>query len=368
MLFLDFETKSACDIRKAGADAYARHPTTDILCVGYTYADEKIVHCVKPEEIRERAIGSLIWQGIPVVAHNAPFELAIWNHVGVRHYGWPRLKPEQTICTMAMAYSAALPGALADAAPASGLTVQKDSAGHRIMLQLSQPRARDEDCLFCEDGCAECITWWTPEDVPEKFEKLYAYCRQDIEVERQLYNRLLKLSSKEREIWLLDHKINQRGVQVDLKAVDAAMELVEMEKKRLNLELNAVTRGAVSVTSATGQLTDWIRSRGVETEGVAKSDVLELLGRDTIPADVREALLLRQEAAKSSTAKLKAMRLGACDDGRLRGMFQYYGAGATGRWAGRRVQLQNLPRPVLSQKQIEEVFEVLTEGETRGYR
>lgn len=288
-------------------------------------------------------------EGATVIAHNAPFELAIWNNVCVPKYGWPPLSPDQVICTMAMAYAMALPGSLEKAAAAVGISEQKDMAGSRIMMQLSQPRG------FAEDGSP---IWYTPESHPEKFERLYSYCKQDIEVERQLFKRLMQLSPAEREVWLLDYKINRRGVAVDLQAARAAIEIVKLEKERLNLEMRNVTGNAVATCTATGQLTDWLRSLGITVDGVAKADVLELLEDPTLPAVARKALLLRQEAAKSSTAKLEAMVNSAGQDGRIRGTTQYHGAG-TGRWAGRKLQVHNFPRPKLEQEDIESIFEIL---------
>lgn len=349
VLFIDFETRSTVNIKKAGADVYARHPSTDAWCMGYAVND-------MPVDLTTRQSGWDEWSAadfadwpmgeMTFVAHNAAFELAIWNHIMVPRYGWPPLKPEQVVCTMAMAYAMALPGALADAAPAAGIDVQKDMQGHRIMLQLAQPRTEDP------------LTWYTPEEFPEKFERLYAYCKQDVEVERQLYKRLLPLSDSERRLWILDQKINQRGVQVDLPAVRKAIEIVRMETNRLNAEMRKVTNNAVATCGAHQQLKDWLLFRGVSTDSVAKGDVTDLLA-GPLPDDCRAALLLRQEAAKTSTAKFEAMLNGACDDGRLRGMFQYHAA-STGRWGGRRVQLQNLPRPKLKQAEIDQIFEVLT--------
>jgi DNA polymerase bacteriophage-type len=344
VLHLDFETKSTYDIKKGGADAYARHESTDLLCVGYAFDEEPVV-VAKGGQVPARLLNH-VKDGRTVVAHNAAFELAIWNYCATRRYGWPELKPEQVECTMTMAYAMAFPGSLANAATAVGLDAQKDASGHRIMLQLSQPRKVNEDGS---------VVWW---DDAEKFERLYEYCKQDIEVERQLCKRLLKLSAKEREVWLLDQKINQRGVQVDLVAVRAAIELVKAEKKRLDEEMRRVTKNAVATCTATGQLTDWLRIKGLDVEGVAKADVAEWLDND-IPEECRKALLLRQEAAKSSTAKLESMALRACSDGRIRGTTQYHGA-ATGRWAGRGIQVQNFPRnSLLGQGQIEAVFEIL---------
>jgi DNA polymerase len=359
VLFLDFETRSTVDLRKCGADVYARHPSTDILCVGWAFANDELVKVTRPTPGTQEAFGSHVARGGTVIAHNAPFELAIWNNVGSKLYGWPRLQPEQVHCTMAMAYAMALPGKLENVAPALGLDVEKDMSGHRVMMQLSQPRK-----IHPSAGPGESrVEWW---DDPAKFDKLFAYCAQDVEVERQVYKRLMALSASERQLWLLDYKINQRGIQVDLPAVNAAIRIVELEQERLNIEMRKVTSGAVSTCTATGQLTDWLRWQGVKLDGVAKSDVIELLEQKGLPSACRQALLLRQEAAKSSTAKLEAMKLRASEDGRIRGTTQYHGAG-TGRWAGRGIQVQNFPRPQMRQDQIEAVLDGITGENAHGY-
>lgn len=344
-LHIDFETRSACDLKIAGADVYSKHPTTDVWCMGFAFTNEP-VFLWKNTDGKPRDVLDYVEAGGKCVAHNAPFELAIWNNVLVPKYCWPELKPEQIVCTMSMAYAMALPGSLEKAAAAAGIEKQKDMGGHRIMLQLSQPRK------LAEDGTP---IWWDDE---EKLQKLFRYCIQDIEVERELFKRLMPLSPQERQVWLLDYEINQRGVAVDIEAVKAAIKMVEAEKDRLNSEMRKITNNAVATCTATGQLTDWLKWRGVELEGVAKADVIELLELDTLPNDCRAALLLRQEAAKSSTAKLESMLGSTGEDGRIRGIFQYHGAG-TGRWAGRRIQPQNFPRPRLSEREIENVFELL---------
>lgn len=366
-LFIDFETRSRADIKTAGADVYARDLSTDVLCLGVG-ADEK-VGLWTPRQGAEsiQPVLNHVAAGGEVVAHNAAFELAIWNWIGVRKYGWPVLRPEQVTCTLAMSYSMALPGALEHAAPAAGLNVQKDTAGHRVMLQVSQPKkiypcaCTSTDCLFC-GNTGELVEWYEPETHPDKFQKLYAYCKQDVLVEMELYKRLLPLSESERELWLLDYKINQRGLQVDVPAARKALEIVDAEAERLNLEMREVTKDGVATCTAVRQLMDWLTFRGVEgVESVAKADVIELLARDNLPEDCRQALLLRQEAAKSSTKKLKTLLNGVCDDGRMRSLFQFCGAGATGRFAGRRFQPHNLPRPKLKQSFIEAIFEILEE-------
>lgn len=348
----DFETRSACDLKKSGAEVYARHPSTDMLCFGFAFDDEP-VQLIKLGEALPKRVGDYIESGGTFIAHNAPFELAIWNHVCAFVYGWPLLRPEQTLCTMAMSYAMALPGSLEKAAAAAGIDAQKDMAGHRIMMQLSQPRE------LLPDGT---VRWWVD---PEKFEKLYAYCKTDIEVERKLFKRLVQLSPKERHLWLLDYKINQRGVGIDLPAVKNAIALVESEKDRLDKRIREITGNQVATCAATAQLRNWIRYLGVEVESVAKADVVEMLGDEALPVQARTALVLRQEAAKTSTAKLDKMVTAAGDDGRIRGIFQYHGA-STGRWAGRLIQPQNFPRQTLSPEEIEGVFDILKGDQTQA--
>lgn len=377
-LFVDFEVRSTVDLKKCGADVYARHPSTEVMCMGYALGDgAPLIWKAASGQHAGRAIwagmAEHIENGRPVVAHNAAFELAIWNHVCVHKYGWPPLKVEQAVCTMAMSYAMALPGALADVANAVNLPENKDNAGHRVMMQLSQPRKGPEsECIVCGGegyvfghqwelpASCHCTTWYTPESHPEKFEKLYAYCLQDIEVERQLYNRLLQLSPEEQEIWQLDRKINDRGVKVDVEAVRAAIRLVELEKDRYDREIREATNDHVATCSAVGQLKTWLLRFGISTESIDKAAVADLLEDPlgVLPEEVRRALELRQLAAKSSTSKLEAMLLGIGPDGRLRGMFQYHGAGP-GRWTGRRVQLHNMVRSKMPQADIEQVFEIL---------
>lgn len=347
---IDFETRSGADLIKVGADVYSQHHTTDAICLAYAFNDAPVELWI-PGLPTPKALLDHVSKGGTVLGHNiGNFEMLIWNNVMVFKYDWPELKIEQCQDTMAMAYAMSLPGSLDDASRAAGINYQKDMKGHRIMLQLCQPRD------VTADGK---IVWWDETEVPEKYQALYAYCKQDVEVERGLCKRLMRLSKSEQDLWELDFKINRRGVYVDLVAAKVALEVVEEEKNRLNLKMRSATGNAVGMCTATGQLTDWLKSKGLEVPSVAKADVLDLLSKE-IPNDCREALLLRQEAAKTSTAKLQAMIKGASVGGRMRGLFQYHGA-STGRWAGRRVQLQNLPRPKIRQDLINETFRILGE-------
>jgi len=344
----DFETRSEVDLKEVGLDVYARHPSTDVWCFGWAIDDGE-PQIWTPGEPFPAAIRWPMVQFprvVRIIAHNAPFELAIWNHICVPRYGWPPLRPEQTRCTMAMAYAMSLPGSLENASAALGLTQQKDMAGHRLMMQMSRPRAIEPEGT---------VVWW---DDFDKQMQLAEYCKQDVRTEQALCKRLLQLSESEQKIWELDYKINQRGIYIDRTAVTTAMWVVKKEVERLNEEMKKATEYEVCAATEVATMTKWIQSRGVPIEGLAKADVIDALKLDYVPEGVRKALLIRQEAGKTSTAKLHTMVTCLNEDHRARGLLQYHAAG-TGRWGGRRIQTQNLPRPSIPQETIEQVIDVL---------
>lgn len=324
----DFETRSTVDLKATGLYTYARHPETDALCFSWCI-DEGPVSVWTPGEPFPVALSQHIETDGVFVGHNVGFEFDIWNEICGPRYGWPSLRLAQCECTAAMAYSMGMPGALEDAAPAAGIDMRKDAAGKRLMLQMCKPRS------------VAPLTWW---EEPEKIERLKEYCKQDTEVERALHKRLVQLSKRERDIWLLDHKINARGIHVDRNAITSAQVVVAQEQDRLNAELRKLTDNFVGFATETQRLKDWIAYRGIALPGIAKADVLEALDDADLPADVRRVLEIRKESGRSSTAKLGSMLSAAGADDRVRGILQYHGA-ATGRWAGRRIQPQNFPRP-----------------------
>ena len=369
-LGIDFETRSEVDLKKAGLHNYATDPSTGVHCLSYGPDPEHIKTWVEGEPFPED-LKVHIAQGGIITAWNAAFELAIWNLCCVKKYGWPPLPIRQVRCSMVRAYAMALPGALDDAAPALGVGQRKDSEGHRIMLQLSRPK---------KDG-----SMWRREDDLDKFLKLYSYNKQDVRTELSCLERLMELSPSECDLWELDYKINNRGVLCDLASVDKAIAIIQSEKKRLDGEMLKVTGGVVGSCTEVQLLGKWIKSQGVEMDGLAKADVLNALAgikeevlssEDSaveftltaeippMPPAVRRALELRQEAAKSSTAKLIAMREKASPDGRIRNLHQFHAA-STGRWAGRGVQIQNLfrGRPGNTYADVEAMFSMLDDKE-----
>ena len=352
---LDFETRSKIDLKKSGLHNYATDESTGVHCMSYGPDPDHIKTWVEGEPFPKDLAAHIASGGI-ITAWNAAFELAIWNLCAVKKYGWLPLPINQVRCSMVRAYAMALPGALEDAAPALGVDQRKDAEGRRIMLQLSKPK---------KDG----TMWRRDVDSLDKFMKLYDYNRQDVRTELACLERLMELSPSENALWELDHKINNRGVMCDLASINKADAIIQSEQKRLNGEMLQVTGGVVGSCNEVQMLGKWIAAQGVQMDGLAKADVLNALAEadeadatwvTPMPPAVRRALELRQEAAKSSTAKLVAMREKASPDGRIRNMHQFHGA-STGRWAGRGIQVQNLPRyrDGIKQENVDEMFSML---------
>lgn len=342
---IDFETFSQCDLTKCGADVYAEDITTEVLCLAYAFNEDPIKEWLPGDELPIDLIDHVRKKGI-IKGHNSgAFEYLIWNNCLPDEF--LKLDINQIEDTLAQTYAMSLPGALEKAAPAAGLDIKKDVKGKRVMLQLCKPKKN-------KDGS---LTRYTPENAPEKFQVLYDYCKQDVEVERTLSRRLLKLSDSESKLWRLDWLINSRGVEIDVECAKNALEIVDLEKENLNLKMRNLTYNKVATCNAVSQIVTFLEAYGIEVESLAKEDLSALLETD-LPDICRSVLLLRQEAAKTSTAKIKSMLMSAGDGSRIRGLFQYHGA-ITGRWAGRRVQLQNLPRPTLNQNEIDIIFNTL---------
>ena len=360
-VYFDFETRSTCDIRKVGADVYARHPDTEILCCAMAFDEEKprLITEQKDWNIGGDLNAAIFWDThtnmleAKFVAHNAPFDILIWNHVATKQWGWPYLDPKKVHCTMAQCYSMSLPGSLDESTEVLGLSNKKDMKAKRVMLQLSKPRAKPHGV----------VKWWTKEEFPEKYDILYKYCLKDIEAMRGLHEALPKLNDRERRIWELDYKINQRGVGLDIDAVVAAKKFVAAEKKRLDGKIKELSKGEIATCGSVMQIVKWLHKKGFEINSIGKQDLVNVLRNSKLTPEVRAVLETRQESAKSSTAKLEAMLSRLCGDKKMRGLFQYHGA-LTGRWAGRGVQLQNLPRPSLNGTEIDNVFRLLKRGES----
>lgn len=341
--YLDFETRSGLELTDVGADAYLAHPWADVWCLGYAKGDDPVRVVSHPYDIMEVA-NEIAASGHRIVAHNASFEYLVWNYILAERYCAPPLAPARFECTMAAGYAMSLPGSLDALSAALGIEAKKDLAGSRLAKQMSKPRKIDESGN---------PIWWNE---PEKIERLMQYCAQDIEVLREVHRREIPLSEEERKTWIMDFGINRRGMWIDQPAANCAIQIVATEQGAEMGKLFQLTGGLVNGPSEVKKLTEWIQAQGVDIPGLAKQDVIDTLSTEGLPGHVREALTIRQNYAKTSTAKLGKMKSCAGTDGRVRGLLQYH-ASSTGRWGGRMIQPQNLPRPTISQSEIEEIIE-----------
>ena len=353
VLHLDWETRSACNLKSAGLHRYAEDPSTGIWCLAWAFSDGEAGLWKEGGFFPQRVLDHVAWGG-KVAAHNAAFERTIWNEVLPRFLPRvfvPVMKIEQMDCTMARCATLAIPARLEDAGHVLGIAQQKDKAGHANMLVLAKPKK------IHPDGRLE----WA--DTPERLATQYVYCKQDVAAETEIDKKVPPLSARERLVWELDQRINDRGVMLDVETIKAAGRVVAAEKLRLDAELLRVTGGVVTAVTQAVRMRDWIAGRGIPCPGLGK-DVMGQLLRDVRAAGdtvVLEALAIRKEGAKSSTAKLGAMLACVCKDGRARGLLAYHGA-HTGRWAGRLIQPQNLYRtdPDEDGDDIHTTIEVLT--------
>lgn len=323
MLYIDFETRSFCDITQSGAWAYAQHPTTEVLCMAWAI-DDGPVYLVK-NNILPLQVTNYLESGGLVEAHNAMFERAIWESVCVKRYKWPEIAPQQWRCSAALCARWGLPRDLGTAAQALGLSQNKDLEGRKIMMLLSRPKKTKEGLAFVRDE--------------SKLNALYEYCKQDVKTERAIAKSLNSKENGEFKVWQLDQLINARGVPIDLQAVEAAIQLTQHYAAKMSEEAKSLT-GGIEV-SQRDKLLEWLNSKGVPMKGLTKQEVAQWIPKAK-DKDARRVLEIRS-SFKTSTAKYKKILSSLGPDNRVRDSFVYHGA-LTGRWAGQLAQFHNLPK------------------------
>lgn len=341
-LYLDIETYSPEPIGDAGHYRYAMHPEFDILLVAYAFDDEpvQVLDLASGEAFPQWLLNALFDPSVAKVAHNATFERVcfstyLWKHGELRpnFAGRGFLDPMQWRCTMIQAVRCGLPQSLKQVGEALGLEQQKMKEGKNLIKVFCTPH--DEGVLTGRRVM--------PEDAPEDWEVFKAYCRRDVEVEREIDRALewYEVSPFEQELYAVDQDINDRGVLVDLGMAKAASTMDALVKARLNREAMALT--GLSNPNSPTQLKDWLGERlGRDVDTIRKDD-LSAMESGTDDPTVRRVLAIRKEMGKTSCTKYDTMLAVAGSDGRARGLTQFYGT-RTGRWAGRLIQMQNLPQ------------------------
>lgn len=332
-LSIDIETKSSVDIGKAGLYRYAQSDDFEILLFAYRYGDEsvQIVDLAQGEKIPDKIVEDLRNPQIVKHAYNAAFEWYCLNKAG---YTTPL---RQWKCTMIHGLYC-------------GYTAGLDATGKAIGLPQDKRKLATGKALI-RYFCVPCKptknngrrAWNLPKHAPEKWELFKEYCKQDVVTESAILKRLeaFPVPEEEEKLWQMDIRMNAFGVKVDTALISGALQINERSTELLENEARKIT--GLQNPNSSVQLLDWIHNNGVEMDNLQKATVMEKLS-DDLPDDVRRALEIRQQLGKTSIKKYVAMDTAKGKDDRVRGLTQYYGANRTGRWAGRLVQMQNLPR------------------------
>lgn len=332
-LGIDIETYCSVDLTETGVYPYAESDDFEILLFAYSVngSPVRVVDLASGERLPERILNALTDKNVLKTAYNAAFErVCISKYLGV----W--LEPDDWDCTMVRAARLALPLSLAQCGAVLGLTQKKMTEGKALINYFSKP------CKPTKTNGGR--TRNLPIHAPEKWEVFKKYNKRDVEVEQAIRKKVVRLNiiPMEREAWLLDQRINDRGALVDMQLAKKASDMDD--EYRVGLAEEAVRLTGLENPNSVSQLKAWLKSEtGLDFPKVDKEIVKEMLPRVT-SQKARRVLEIRQELGKASTAKYKAMLKCVCKDNRVRGLFQFYGANRTGRFAGRLVQLQNLPQ------------------------
>lgn len=337
-LSIDIETRSGVDIGKTGLYRYAQDGEFSILLFAYKMDDNpvEIVDLENGEEIPPVIRVALADAGVIKHAYNAAFEWYCLNRAG---YGTPL---SQWRCTMIHGMYCGYPAGLDAAGKAVGLPQdkQKLAAGKALIRYFCTP------CRPTKSNGGR--RWNLPRHAPEKWVLFKEYCRQDVVTENEILKRLgfFPVPDAEEHLWQMDIRMNAFGVRVDTGLIEGALAIGDISTQELTEEAYRLT--GLDNPNSPPQILEWLSSRtGTDLPNLQKATVEEALRREDIPDNARRVLEIRQQMGKTSVRKYAAMQAAKCGDDRIRGLTQFYGASRTGRWAGRLVQMQNLPRNYL---------------------
>lgn len=334
-LSIDIETYSDLDIKKVGVYRYVDSANFEILLFAYAFDNEevKVIDLVNDEELPKEVIEALNDNTVIKSAFNANFErTAISKFLNIN------LKPNEWSCTMIKALTLGLPGSL-------------DSVSKALKFNEDKQKMKEGKALiqyFCKPCKATKVNKGRTRNLPihdmEKWNKFKEYCKQDVVVEREIRNKLSKYKTTKREIklWYLDQRINDTGIKVDTELIENAIECDKRYTEKLTKEAIKIT--GLNNPNSPAQLKKWLSDKvGFEITSLTKESIPEIL-KQVDDENVVRILELRKLMSKTSIKKYEAMKLAKGNDNRVRGLLQFYGANRTGRWAGRLVQVQNLPQ------------------------
>lgn len=330
-LAIDIETFSDVDLQKSGVYAYTASPHFEILLFAYAFDNEEvqIIDLASGEKLSDEIVTALTDESIIKTAFNTQFERTCLS----KHHNKP-LSPVSWQCTAVQSAALGLPLSLEGVAQVLGLSEQKMKEGKDLIKFFSVP------CKATKTNGQR--TRNLPHHAMDKWASFKTYCIRDVEVEMAIRMKIDKypISQNEQQIFVLDQQINDRGVLVDMKLVERAMECDRLHKEDTFFQAQRLT--GLENPNSVQQLKQWLLENGVEVDSLSKKMVTDLAKESD--GEVERLLNLRLQLAKTSIKKYEAIVRAVCPDGRVRGLLQFYGANRTGRWAGRLVQVQNLPQ------------------------
>ena len=338
-LAIDIETFSDVDLINCGVYKYTDSDRFEILLFAYSVDDgeTKIVDLACGEKLPDEVMEMLLDDTVIKTAFNANFErTCISKHLGMK------LRPEAWRCTAVQAAMLALPLSLEGVGIVLGLDKQKMSEGKDLIRYFCTP------CKPTKSNGGR--TRNMPEDAPEKWELFKTYCIRDVDVEKQIRMKLCKypIPVKEQQLYCLDQRINDRGIMVDRNLVNHAIACDLLYKETATKR--AYELSELENPNSVSQLKGWLTEKGIEVDSLAKATVEELV--DKTEGDVQEMLKLRLAMSKTSVKKYEAIDRSVCRENRVHGLLQFFGANRTGRWAGRLVQIHNLPQNHISDLEL----------------
>lgn len=369
---MDFETRSRCNLKTAGAYKYSLDPSTQPTCLAFKiwgepkvyFLDFKLVNTpwpALPSRLRELWF-TLITEGYEFSGHNAFFETCIYKNILVGRLGWPNIPFRQFRCTAAKAAACALPRALEGAGAALKLITQKDKRGHAAVMATCKPQRKWNDWNKARAEIAagkrvgpkkialaespEPPVFIEPDTHPEVFDVLYTYCKIDVRSEEELDETLPDLNPDELEIWFLNQKLNWRGLRVDIPTVKKIVGIMADESKARLKELDTLTMGLVTKPGARKSIFEFLALDGIELPDLRSQTVDDFLKNGKVTGDMKRLLEIRKALSKTSTKKYQGFLDRAGDDGRVRDILLYHGA-STGRDTGTGIQPHNFPRGII---------------------
>ena len=354
-LSIDLETRSSVDIMKTSVYRYAESDDFDILLFGVSvnHGPIMVYDLAQGDIVPEEILKALTDNTVEKWAYNSSFErvcLSVWlrrNHPQLFHGGDQFLDPSAWKCSMVLGIYNGLPLGLEKVGAVLGFEEQKLKEGKDLIR------------FFCTPSRVSGRTWNLPEHAPEKWELFKRYNERDVQVELQIQERLSKYPVPDFvwEEYHLDQTINDTGIRIDRELVKEAIRIDAITKADLTEKLKHLT--GLDNPNSVVQLKQYLTDHGIEVDSLGKKEAVELI--KMVPDDIKDVLSLRLQIAKSSVKKYQAMEATVNRDDRCRGLFQFYGASRTGRWAGRLIQLQNLPQNHL--EDLEQARDLVRQGD-----